>query len=166
MLDLTSKTLVLLHGDHGWGLGEGNFWHKFSNMEHSARVPLLVRAPWLGPASAGRVVTNLVELVDVFPSLASLAGTPPPTFANGTVLPLDGADFSALLLSQSNGSGAAVTSSKQYAYSQFPRCDGGRDRVFASLGKFTLPPPTLMGLPGDLSTGSTSVDSTAGRPVR
>ena len=50
-LNFTQSTLVVLHGDHGWGLGEGNFWHKFSNMEHSARVPLLVRAPWLGAAA-------------------------------------------------------------------------------------------------------------------
>ena len=114
-------------------------------MEHSARVPLLVRAPWLGSAAAGRVASELVELVDVFPSVANLAlpGVAP-AFFNGSALPLDGTDFSPLLLPPSqrtrgrpaspNAAGIAAAradlpsanfTGKQYAYSQFPRCDGG-----------------------------------------
>ena len=137
-LNFTQSTLVVLHGDHGWGLGEGNFWHKFSNMEHSARVPLLVRAPWLGAAAAGRVVPDLVELVDLFPTMASLAlpagaSSVTPVYANGTALPLDGVDFSPLLTATTRVGGAAggAAGGKQYAFSQFPRCDGGDPKVAA-----------------------------------
>ena len=118
-LGFEDDTLVVLHGDHGWGLGEGNFWHKFSNMEHSVRVPLVIRAPWLGSAAAGRTVPDLVELVSLFPTMGTLAGTPAPVFANGTALPLDGDDF-ARVLSTPNAS-----LNTPFAYSQFPRCDGG-----------------------------------------
>lgn len=117
-LGFTNTTLVILHGDHGWGLGEGNFWHKFSNMEHSVRVPLIIRAPWLGADSMDRVVPDLVELVSLYPTMATLAGTKPPQYKNGSVLPLDGEDFSSVLLQP----GFLNTT---YAYSQFPRCDGG-----------------------------------------
>eukprot|EP01063_Lacrimia_lanifica_P012646 TRINITY_DN19305_c0_g1_i1.p3 TRINITY_DN19305_c0_g1~~TRINITY_DN19305_c0_g1_i1.p3 ORF type:complete len:195 (+),score=51.48 TRINITY_DN19305_c0_g1_i1:141-725(+) len=97
-------------------------------MEHSARVPLIIRAPWL-PQAAGTVAGDLVELVDVFPTVASLAGTPAPRYANGTLLPLDGADVSAVLV---GGVGAAPGyTPKDYVFSQFPRCDGGNTSAAA-----------------------------------
>ena len=55
---------MVLHGDHGWGLGEGNLWHKMTNFEHTVRVPLLIRVPWK-PKSMGATVSGLVELVDM-----------------------------------------------------------------------------------------------------
>ena len=48
-----NNTVVVFHGDHGWGLGEGNLWHKMTNFEHTVRVPLLVRVPWRPPAGRG-----------------------------------------------------------------------------------------------------------------
>ena len=41
-----------MHSDHGWHLGEYNMWEKRTLWENAARVPLVLRAPWL-PASAG-----------------------------------------------------------------------------------------------------------------
>jgi len=128
-LGFRKSTLVTMFGDHGWGLGEGNFWHKFSNMEHSARVPLLIRAPWL-PGGVGTVVEDLVELVDIFPTVASLVGTPKPVYKNSTLLPLDGTDFSALVAGRA-GSTAGYTP-KEYVFSQFPRCDGHNTSMAAA----------------------------------
>ena len=47
VLGLESSTAVVLHGDHGWHLGEGGEWRKMTNFEAATRVPLIVRAPWL-----------------------------------------------------------------------------------------------------------------------
>jgi arylsulfatase A-like enzyme len=61
---LTNETLVILHSDHGWSLGESGQWQKFTNFENGARVPLIVRAPWI-EASIGQTSRVLAELVDV-----------------------------------------------------------------------------------------------------
>ena len=55
----------------GWGLGEGNLWHKFTNYEHSVRVPLLVKVPWIS-GLAGKIIGAPVELIDIYPTAASL----------------------------------------------------------------------------------------------
>ena len=44
---LKDNTVVLLHGDHGWQLGEHDSWHKFTNFELGTRVPLIMRAPFI-----------------------------------------------------------------------------------------------------------------------
>lgn len=44
-LALAASTVIALHSDHGWSLGEQGEWQKFSNFENGARVPLVVVAP-------------------------------------------------------------------------------------------------------------------------
>ena len=67
-LNLTSSTMVVLHSDHGYSLGEHGEWQKFSNFEHGTRVPLIIRVPWL-PQAAGVRTSAQAELVDIFPTL-------------------------------------------------------------------------------------------------
>lgn len=74
---LHSETLAVVCSDHGFALGEHGAWAKWSNWEVATRVPFAVRAPWLS-ASAGRRVTSVVELVDLYPTVAELAGVPLP----------------------------------------------------------------------------------------
>jgi arylsulfatase A-like enzyme len=72
-LGLEQNTLVVLHGDHGQNLFErGGFGHGWDLYEPSLRVPLLMR--WPQGLPAGRQVGALVRLVDVFPTVAELAG--------------------------------------------------------------------------------------------
>jgi len=93
---LSETTAVVLHSDHGWHLGELGGWRKFTNFEAATRVPLIVRAPWLarrrGSVHATRVA-EVVELVDVLPTVAALAGLPLPageSFDGRSLLPLLG----------------------------------------------------------------------------
>lgn len=78
-LGLTDSTAVVLHSDHGWHLGEYNMWEKRTLWENAARVPLIIRAPWIQgtPGERGGVSgqqTNaLVELVDIYKTVCELA---------------------------------------------------------------------------------------------
>ena len=47
-----------------------------TNFELGVRVPLIVRAPW-ATAVRGKFSDELAELVDLYPTLAELAGLPP-----------------------------------------------------------------------------------------
>ena len=52
-------------------------WEKKSNFDLVVRVPLMIHVP-SKPASWGVRTTAIAELVDVFPTIAVLAGLPPP----------------------------------------------------------------------------------------
>ncbi|NLV11943.1 sulfatase [Haloarcula argentinensis] len=66
-------TIFILFGDHGDSFGEkGVFGHHFSMDESLIQVPLLIRDP-TGQISPGRV-SQPVSLVDIYPTILSLAG--------------------------------------------------------------------------------------------
>ena len=83
-LGMADNTIIILWGDHGWKLGEHDRWAKHSNVEDDARAPLVILAP--GMKSAGRTTAALVEFVDIYPTLAELAGLPLPETLEGTSL--------------------------------------------------------------------------------
>jgi arylsulfatase A-like enzyme len=83
-LGLAKNTIVVLWGDHGWSLGEKDRWCKGTNFERDTRVPLLIRTP--GLQAPGAAASGLVELVDVFPTLAELASLPAPQGLDGRSL--------------------------------------------------------------------------------
>jgi iduronate 2-sulfatase len=128
-LGLANSTLVVAFGDHGQALGEHNLWEKMSVFEAATRVPLVVRAPWLG-GSAGRVVPGVVELVSLYRSVAELAGVPAAAIEPG----VQGASFAPLLVAggvvyggartRRGGGGAAAAGGggEPYALSQMTRC--------------------------------------------
>ena len=72
-LGLDDSTIILVHADHGWHLGEYAMWEKRTVWEFGTRVPFLIHVPWL-TASHGERTKALVELIDVFPTLADLTG--------------------------------------------------------------------------------------------
>jgi iduronate 2-sulfatase len=81
-LQLWDSTVVVFCGDNGYLLGEhGGMWHKNSLFEEASRIPLLVAAP--GTSGAGRHSPRLVELVDLYPTLAGICGLRPPANLEG-----------------------------------------------------------------------------------
>ena len=82
-LGIADSTIVVLCVDHGWNLGEHNFWGKHNTLEHSLHVPLIIRAP--GHAR-GKPAASLVENVDIYPTLCDLAGVPRPAYLEGASL--------------------------------------------------------------------------------
>ncbi|MFN0177402.1 MAG: sulfatase [Gemmatimonadales bacterium] len=80
-LGLAENTIVVLWGDHGYKLGEHNSWAKMTNYLIDTHSPLILRAP--GRVPAGLRLEQMVEFVDVYPTLAELAGLEPPPHLQG-----------------------------------------------------------------------------------
>jgi iduronate 2-sulfatase len=71
-LNLAGNTIVLLWGDHGWHLGDHGSWTKHTNYEQANRIPLIIAAPGLG--NKGKHTKQVASTVDIYPTLAELAG--------------------------------------------------------------------------------------------
>lgn len=65
------NTLVALHGDHGYHLGEQGLWCKQSNYELAVHAPLLFRVP--GVTDSGIVSKAYTEHQDIFPTVIHFA---------------------------------------------------------------------------------------------
>ncbi|MEM7600234.1 MAG: sulfatase-like hydrolase/transferase, partial [Verrucomicrobiota bacterium] len=76
-LGLRDNTIVVLWGDHGFHLGDLGVWTKHTNYEQANRIPILISAP--GVTKPGTATGQLTESVDIFPTLAELAGLAAPS---------------------------------------------------------------------------------------
>lgn len=87
---LSESTLLLYMGDNGFALGEHGFYDKRDAFEESIRVPMLAYAPGLiEPQSR---ITEMVQNIDIAPTLLDVAGLEPPGSAR-----MDGRSFLPLL---------------------------------------------------------------------
>lgn len=84
--NLTEKTIIIFTSDHGFHLGEHDFWAKVSLLDESSQVPLIIAVPGKQPA----VSESLVELLDLYPTTARLCGLEVP-------MRLQGKDISPIL---------------------------------------------------------------------
>lgn len=69
---LRDNTIVFHWGDHGWGMPRGKRWP----YDSGTRVPLMIR--WPGRIKPGSVTDEMVSLMDLGPTVLSLAGVPVP----------------------------------------------------------------------------------------
>jgi arylsulfatase A-like enzyme len=76
------NTIICLWSDHGWHLGEKQITGKNSLWERSTHVPLI----FAGPGVSRGVCKEPAELLDVYPTLAELAGLPSPEGIEGISL--------------------------------------------------------------------------------
>jgi choline-sulfatase len=88
---LADNTIVIFTSDHGEMMGERGMWYKQTFFEWSARVPLIIRVPG---RSFGRRISNVVSLVDLFPTVLDLV---PEARSMEVVDPLDGRSLLGLM---------------------------------------------------------------------
>lgn len=74
---LLSNTIVVFVGDHGESLGEHGYYFGHGRLPYDpvVRVPFMIRPPG---GVKGRHVTHPVPSFSLFPTLAEMAGLPPP----------------------------------------------------------------------------------------
>ncbi|MDP7061324.1 MAG: sulfatase-like hydrolase/transferase [Planctomycetota bacterium] len=128
-LDLADDTIIVLWGDHGWNLGEHDFWGKHNTFHNSLQVPLIICAPG---AKAENRTTKLVELVDLYPTLLELSGFP-------SLPKLEGESIASLLHDPEDGgkdavfsrwSGCQAVKTDRYLYTEWnPSKSGKVDRM-------------------------------------
>lgn len=73
------RTIVIFTSDHGYHLGEHDFWAKVSLRDESAGVPLIISVPGKQPS----VCDQFVELLDLYPTTANLCGLGAPDHVQG-----------------------------------------------------------------------------------
>lgn len=86
-MGLMENTIIVFTTDHGYLLGEHGQWQKQLLWQEATQVPLIVYVP--GAAANGTLSERVVELVDVYPTLADVAGL--------SHAPLDGDSMKPLL---------------------------------------------------------------------
>uniref|UniRef100_A0AAG5D302 Sulfatase N-terminal domain-containing protein n=1 Tax=Anopheles atroparvus TaxID=41427 RepID=A0AAG5D302_ANOAO len=119
-----SRTIVALTADHGWALGEHGEWAKYSNYDVAVQVPLVISLPTAMRDQIDRRIDDVVELLDLFPTLVDLAGLPPVQGCDArrpykTWTCVEGKSLYPLL--QLNRSTPIAESGEWVAYSQYPR---------------------------------------------
>jgi arylsulfatase A-like enzyme len=86
---LSDETIVVLWSDHGYHIGEKAISGKNSLWRHSTRVPLIISVPdglTQVDVPEGSKCQQPAELLDLYPTLAELAGLPIPAGQEGLSL--------------------------------------------------------------------------------
>ncbi len=69
---LMENTLIVFFGDHGYHLGEHNWWNKVTIYEKGTNAPFIISGPLTG--KQGVRSEAMFEFVDIYPTLAEFAG--------------------------------------------------------------------------------------------
>jgi arylsulfatase A-like enzyme len=72
-LGIRDETIIVFISDHGYNLGEHDCWSKLSLWEGSVRVPMIISHPD-HQEPGGKVVEKVIELIDLYPTLAEFGG--------------------------------------------------------------------------------------------
>ncbi len=122
-LELDQNTIVVLWGDHGWNLGDHTLWCKHSCFESSLHAPLILRGPGV---PAGQARSQVVEFIDIYPTLCDLAGLNTPEHLQGnSLVPLmqdPGADWKQAAISRFRNGDTIRTD--QHRFTQYASRDG------------------------------------------
>ncbi len=83
-LKLWNNTIVIIMGDHGYHLGEHDWWNKVTIYEWGARAPMIIWVP--GAKGMGQPTDAIMEFIDLYPTLADYAGLKSPHQLSGISL--------------------------------------------------------------------------------
>ena len=84
--DLLDNTIIVFWSDHGYNLGEHGQWQKQTLFEKSSKQPLLISVP---DYKQGDATDAIVQMVDIYPTLADLTGLDAPDDLDGhSLVPL------------------------------------------------------------------------------
>lgn len=76
------NTVIILWSDHGYYMGEHDWWgSKHNNYEGATRAVLMIATP--DQAHRGAKTQALTDFVDIYPSLAEICGLPAPVGTEG-----------------------------------------------------------------------------------
>ncbi|MCD6544233.1 MAG: sulfatase [Flavobacteriaceae bacterium] len=116
---LEDNTIIIFTSDHGFHLGEHRFWMKVSLHEESVRVPMIIKVPGKKPA----ICNSFVELIDLYPTIAELAGLKTSKHLQGKSLvkTIDNPNFKVrdMAFSVSQGGKSFLLRTEKWAYIQY-----------------------------------------------
>ncbi len=72
---LYDNTIIIVWGDHGYHLTDHGLWRKNTPFHVSLRNPMMIKTP---NTQAGTVISELVQNIDIYPTLLELAGIDTP----------------------------------------------------------------------------------------
>jgi uncharacterized sulfatase len=127
---LTDNTLIVYTSDHGCHFRTRNGEYKRACHDNAIRIPMLVRGPGL---AGGRVVDDLVSLIDLPPTLLRAAGVAVPVTMRGrplqeVVTPTNEAWPEEVFVQISESQVGRAIRTKRWKYSvRAPGKKGGRD---------------------------------------
>lgn len=142
---LLNTTYVVFTSDHGELAMEHRQFYKMSMYEGSAHIPLLIMGPNIQP---GKRISNIVSLVDLYPTMLEIAGVSTPKHISG---------FSLLPLSYARSNNDIISGSElhpNWALSQFHGSDANastymlreNDWKYIAYADGVLVPPQLFDL--------------------
>jgi arylsulfatase A-like enzyme len=104
---LTKNTVIMYTSDQGFYLGENGWFDKRFMYDVSMRTPLLIR--WPQKTKAGEVATQMVQNIDLAPTILDIAGAKVPGW-------MQGISFKPVLL---NSKALSLHTSLYYRYYEF-----------------------------------------------
>jgi iduronate 2-sulfatase len=76
------NTIIVLLGDHGFHLGEHNFWGKHNTLDISTKAPLII----YHPSYKAKSIHQNIEFVDIYPTLCEMLKINIPSHCEGKSL--------------------------------------------------------------------------------
>jgi choline-sulfatase len=124
-MELSDRTLVVYVGDNGYMVGQHGRFEKHCFYEPAVRIPMIMR--WPGHIESGRQILDLVEMVDVMPTVLQLMHLPVPP-------DLDGVNLEPLLEGKPGAKGHDIVFS-EYLENEEAMVRSGRYKLIVCTGR-------------------------------